>query len=139
MCAQVSSGATPTSTEESMSPIRIIHRSIGPVLLALLPLVLFVGTAAAADPGAAFCDSNMVETIKNIFTILQFGGPLIGGLAFIGAILAIPLTRRSDRKKQIKSVRNQGLLWGVIVAPLGTEIVQFILNNIVVGGTSCGF
>ena len=140
MCAQVSSGATPTSTEESMSPIRIIHRSIGPVLLALLPLVLFVGTVAAqSDPGSAFCDSNMVETIKNIFTILQFGGPLIGGLAFIGAILAIPLTRRSDRKKQIKSVRNQGLLWGVIVAPLGTEIVQFILNNIVVGGTSCGF
>ena len=39
----------------------------------------------------------------------------------------------------MKSVRNQGLLWGVIVAPLGTEIVQFILNNIVVGGTSCGF
>jgi hypothetical protein len=39
----------------------------------------------------------------------------------------------------MKTVRNQGLLWGVIVAPLGTEIVQFVLNNIVVGGASCGF
>ena len=122
-----------------MSPIRIIHKSIGPVLLALLPLVLFVGTVAAADPGSAFCDSNMAKTIQNIFTILQFGGPLIGGLAFLGAIIVIPYIRRSDRKKQVKSIRNQGLLWGVIIAPLGTEIVQFILNNIVVGGTSCGF
>ena len=140
MCAQVSSGATPASTEESMPPIQIIHRSISPVLLALLPLVLFVGTAAAqSDPGSAFCDSNMADTIQNIFTIIQFGGPLIGGVLFLGAIVAIPFTRRSDRKKEMKSVRNQGLLWGVIVAPLGTEIVQFILNNIVVGGTSCGF
>ena len=140
MCAQVPAGATPASTEESMSAIRILHRSIGPILLALLPLVLFVGTAAAqSDPGSAFCDSNMADTIQNIFTIIQFGGPLIGSVLFLGATVAIPFTRRSDRKKEMKSIRNQGLLWGVIVAPLGTEIVQFILNNIVVGGTSCGF
>jgi len=141
MCAKVPSGETPASTEESTSVIRIIHRSIGPILLALLPLILFVGTAAAqSDPGSAFCDSNMADTIQNIFTIIQFGGPLIGGVLALGATVAIPFTRRSDWKKEMKSVRNQGLLWGVIVAPLGTEIVvQFILNNIVVGGTSCGF
>lgn len=140
MCSQVHSGETPTSTDESTSAIRIIHKSIGPVLLVLLPLVLFVGTAVAqSDPGSAFCDSNMADTIQNIFTIIQFGGPLIGGVLALGATVAIPLTRRSDWKKEMKSVRNQGLLWGVIVAPLGTEIVQFILNNIVVGGTSCGF
>ena len=99
-----------------------------------------MGTAAAqSDPGSAFCDSNMADTIQNIFTIIQFGGPLIGGVLALGATVAIPFTRRSDWKKEMKSVRNQGLLWGVIVAPLGTEIVQFILNNIVVGGTSCGF
>jgi hypothetical protein len=100
-----------------------------------------VGIAAAqsGDPGSAFCESNMADTIQNIFTIIQFGGPLIGGVLALGAMVAIPFTRRSDWKKEMKSVRNQGLLWGVIVAPLGTEIVQFILNNIVVGGTSCGF
>ena len=70
MCAQIPSGTTPASTEESMSAIRILHRSIGPILLALLPLVLFVGTAAAqSDPGSAFCDSNLADTIQNIFTI----------------------------------------------------------------------
>ncbi|WP_313696129.1 hypothetical protein [Halorarum halobium] len=140
MCAQVPSGETRARTEASMSTIRIIHRSIGPILLALLPLILFVGTAAAqSNPGSAFCDSNMADTIQNIFTVIQFGGPLIGGVLALGATVAIPFTRRSDWKKEMKSVRNQGLLWGVIVAPLGTEIVQFILNNIVVGATSCGF
>ncbi|CDK39192.1 hypothetical protein [Halorubrum sp. AJ67] len=140
MCTQGCSGGTPARTEESPSPVRIIHGSIGLMLLALLPLFLFVGTAAAqSDPGSAFCDSNMAGTIQNIFTIIQFGGPLIGGVLALGATVAIPFARRSDWKKEMKSVRNQGLLWGVIVAPLGTEIVQFILNNVVVGGTSCGF
>lgn len=107
----------------------------------LLPLLLFVGpvVAQSGDAGNAFCGSNMAQTVKNIFDIIQFGGPLIGGALSLGATVAIPFTRRSDWKKEMKSVRNQGLLWGVIVAPLGTEIVQFILNNIVVGGTSCGF
>ena len=140
MCAQVCSGGTPACAEESTSRIGIIHRSVSPILLVLLPLLLFVGTAAAqSDPGSAFCNSNMAGTIQNIFTIIQFGGPLIGGVLALGATVAIPFTRRSDWKKEMKSVRNQGLLWGVIVAPLGTEIVQFILNNVVVGGTSCGF
>ncbi|PSP21631.1 hypothetical protein BRC61_05885 [Halobacteriales archaeon QH_10_65_19] len=52
---------------------------------------------------------------------------------------AIPFVRRSDWKKEMKSIRNQGLLWGVIVAPLGTQIVAFLLNNVVAGGSSCGF
>lgn len=139
MWSQVSSAGTPARTEGSPSATRVSHRSIGPLLLALLPLLLFVGTAAAqSDPGSAFCNSNMADTIQNIFTIIQFGGPLIGGVLALGATVAIPFTRRSDWKKEMKSVRNQGLLWGIIVAPLGTEIVQFILNNIVVGGTSCG-
>lgn len=102
---------------------------------------LVTGTAAAdsGTPGPAFCTSMMAQTIKNIFSIIQFGGPLIGGVLSLGATAAIPFTRRSDWKKEMKSVRNQGLLWGVIVSPLGAEILQFILNNIVVGGSSCGF
>jgi hypothetical protein len=39
----------------------------------------------------------------------------------------------------MKSIRNQAVVYGLIVAPLGTAIVQFLLNNVVVGGTSCGF
>lgn len=110
--------------------------------LALL-LALCTGVVSAQsgspDPGAAFCDTNMAATIQNIFNIIQFGGPLVGGALALGATVVMPVVRRSDRKKGLRAVQVQGLLWGVIVAPLGTEIVQFILNNIVVGGSSCGF
>jgi hypothetical protein len=140
MRPQVTFGETPVHDQASTPPGGILRKSIGPVLLGLSLLVLFVGTAAAqSTPGSAFCDSNLAGTIQNIFMIIQFGGPLVGGVLALGAMVAIPFTRRSDWKKEMKSVRNQGLLWGVIVAPLGTEIVQFILNHIVVGGTSCGF
>ncbi|MFB6197735.1 MAG: hypothetical protein ABEI52_05620 [Halobacteriaceae archaeon] len=141
MCAQGPSNDRHDRDTETVSTIRIIHQSIEPLLLALLPLLLFVGTATAqsSGPGSAFCGTNLAQTIQNIFTVIQFGGPLIGGVLALGATVAIPFTRRSDWKKEMKSMRNQGLLWGVIVAPLGTEIVQFILNNIVVGASSCGF
>ena len=114
---------------------------LGRSVALILALVLFVGPAVAqsGSAGSAFCGTEMAQTIKNIFDIIQFGGPLIGGVITLGATVAIPATRRSDWKKEMKSMRNQALLWGVIVAPLGTEIVQFILNNIVAGGTSCGF
>lgn len=134
-------GEENTGSEEPSTIVRGGGRSIKWILLGLVPLILFVGATAAqsTDPGSAFCSSNMAETIRNIFTVIQFGGPLLGGALALGATAAIPVTRRSDWKKEMKSVRNQGLLWGVIVAPLGTEIVQFILSNIVVGGASCGF
>ena len=96
--------------------------------------MLFVGTAAAQSPGQAFCNTDMAQTIQNIFTLIQFGGVLA-----LGATVALPFVRRSDWKKEMKSIRNQGLLWGVIVAPLGTQIVAFLLNNVVAGGSSCGF
>lgn len=98
-----------------------------------------VQPAVAQTSGMAFCQTDMAITIKNLFTIIQFGGPLIGGLIALGAIVATPTIRRADLKKEIKEIRNQGIVWGVIVAPLGTGIIQFLLNDVVAGGVSCGF
>jgi hypothetical protein len=42
--------------------------------------VLFVGTAAAQSSGEACCNTDMDQTIRNIFTLIQFGGPLLGGV-----------------------------------------------------------
>ena len=98
-----------------------------------------VDPVAAQTVGAAFCESAMATTVKNLFTVIQFGGPLIGGVLALGATVAIPTIRRADMKKELKEIRNQGVIWGVIVAPLATTILQFILNNVVAGGTSCGF
>jgi len=106
---------------------------------ALLLGVLAVQPVMAQSSGAAFCETNMAATIKNLFTIIQFGGPLVGGLIALGAIVATPMTRRADLKKEVKEIRNQGIIWGVIVAPLGTGIIQFLLNDVVAGGVSCGF
>lgn len=106
---------------------------------ALLLGVLAVQPVVAQSSGAAFCQTDMATTIKNLFTIIQFGGPLVGGLIALGAIVATPMTRRADLKKEVKEIRNQGIIWGVIVAPLGTGIIQFLLNDVVAGGVSCGF
>jgi hypothetical protein len=130
------------STALRLGSVRISKQyALTAILVVALP-VLCTGTVSAqsgSDPGTAFCDTDMAGTIQNLFTIIQFGGPLVGGVLALGATVAMPIVRRSDRKKGLRAVQMQGLLWGVIVAPLGTEIVQFILNNVVVGGTSCGF
>ena len=75
----------------------------------------------------------------NAFVVIQFGGPLIGGVIALGATVGLSATRRADMKRELKELRNQGVVWGVVVAPLGTEIIQFILNNVVAGGASCAF
>lgn len=108
---------------------------IGVVLFSLVA----VQPVLAQSTGSAFCDTDMAETIKNLFMLIQFGGPLIGGVIALGATVATPTIRRADMKKEIKEARNQAVVWGIIVAPLGTAIVQFMLNNVVAGGTSCGF
>ena len=108
-----------------------------------LGIVLFslvaVEPALAQSTGEAFCDTEMAETVQNLFTLIQFGGPLVGGVIALGATVATPTIRRSDIKKELKEARNQAVVWGIIVAPMGTAIVQFLLNNVVAGGTSCGF
>mgnify|MGYP000114968605 CR=1 FL=1 len=113
----------------------LLHASWGLAILGTLA----VEPALAQSAGEAFCDSDMATTIGNLFTLIQFGGPLIGGVIALGAIVAIPTVRRADLKKELKEIRNQGIIWGVIVAPLGTTIITFLLNNVVAGGSSCGF
>jgi len=121
--------------EASLWPTRLVTK----IVPALAVLTLFIGTAAAQSPGQSFCNTDMAQTIQNIFTLIQSGGPLLGGVLALGATVGLPFVRRSDWKKEMKEIRNQGLLWGVIVAPLGTQIIAFILNNVVAGGSSYGF
>jgi hypothetical protein len=126
---------TPTGRVDRLSPLMRLGLVAG-----LSVTVLALATQpAAAQVGTAFCESDMATTIKNLFTLIQFGGPLVGGVIALGAIVATPTVRRADMKREIKEIRNQAIIWGIIVAPLGTAIVAFILNNVVAGGSSCGF
>lgn len=123
--------------------IRRVVRS-GPSLPFVL-LAIVIGSLVLVEPvlaqavGSDFCTSALADTVRNLFTIIQFGGPLIGGVIALGAIVATPIVPRADKKREMKELRNQGFIWGVVVAPLGTEIVQFLLNTVVSGGVSCGF
>ncbi|MFB6177035.1 MAG: hypothetical protein ABEI99_07840 [Halobaculum sp.] len=110
---------------------------MGAALCALA--LVAVEPASAQTVGESFCETEMATTIKNLFTLIQFGGPLVGGVVALGATVAIPLFRRADTKKGLKSMRAQGVIWGVIVAPLGTTILQFLLSAVVAGGSSCSF
>ena len=105
----------------------------------------FMGVfAIAVDPvmaqsaGADFCSSQMADTIRNIFNLIQWGGPLLGGVIALGSMVLMPVSS-VERKVRLREMRNQAIIYGVIAASLGTLILKFILNSIVVGGVSCGF
>ncbi|MFB6254781.1 MAG: hypothetical protein ABEI06_09230 [Halobacteriaceae archaeon] len=101
--------------------------------------VIAVDPVAAESTATAFCQTKLAATIRNIFTMIQFGGPILGGTTALGASVLLPYMRRADRIREIKQIRNQALVWGVIMAPLSSSFLQFILNNIVVTSGSCGF
>lgn len=105
----------------------------------LLLVVVTAAPATAQSTGTAFCNSQIAQTIKNIFTLIQFGGPLIGGVVGLGATVAMSTVRRSDKKRELKELRNQAVIYGIVVASLGVTIIQFLLNNVVAGGASCSF
>lgn len=127
------SPATPGRTASLTSPLRVSIVTLFAVcLFAVMPV-------QAQTSGSAFCQTQMAETIKNVFTLIQFGGPLIGGVIALGTTVALPAVRPVDRKLELKAMRNQAVVWGILVAPLGTAIIGFLLNNVVVGGSSCGF
>jgi hypothetical protein len=107
-------------------------------VLCLSIALVATGPVAAQTVGESFCETEMALTVKNMFTIIQFGGPLLGGLIALGATVMLPAVG-TEKKKEMKQLRNQGLIWGVLVAPLGTAIISFLLNNVVAGGASCGF
>jgi len=134
------SDLTYTLSEATDSP-QTTARSLlvrGSIVL-LLASLFVVDSAAAQSTADAFCNTSFVATAQNIFIVLLLSGPLIGGVIFLGSTVALPVIRRADRKQELKEARTQGLLWGVIVAPIGTAILGFILNNVVVGASSCGF
>lgn len=101
--------------------------------------MLLTGVASAQARSPAFCSTQLAQTVENIFTVLQLAGPLLGGVLALGATVALPVVSRVDLKKELKETRNNALLYGVIVAPLSTSILAFIMNYIVAGGASCGF
>jgi hypothetical protein len=114
---------------------RIVFQTLSVVVV----VTILADPVAAQSSGTAFCATDMATTIRNVFTLIQFGGPLVGGTIALGAIVATPYVRRADAKREIKEVRNQAIIWGLIVAPLATTIVGFLLNEVVAGGASCGF
>ncbi|WP_435102411.1 hypothetical protein [Halarchaeum sp. P4] len=129
-------GQTAVSTHEWRAVLTRRRR----LTLALGALLVVASEPALAQSvGTAFCESDLAATVTNVFTLIQFGGPLLGGVIALGATVARPMARRADKKLELTEMRNQALIWGVIVAPLGTVILRFLLNNVVVGGTSCGF
>lgn len=130
---------TPQGTTVSRSPGQGGSILVGLSAGLLCLCTLAVHPALAQSTGAAFCDTPLVKTLGNLFTVIQMGGPLIGGVVALGATVSLPIVRRTDLKREIKTARNQGLIWGVIVAPLATTIIQFLLQHVVVGASNCGF
>jgi len=132
--------SNPDATRDRSSRIDAVASYVRISLLGGILLTLVaVQPVLAQSSGLAFCGTDIAQTIKNIFTLIQFGGPLIGGVIALGTTVALPTVRRADLKKEFKEARNQAIVWGVIVAPLGTAIVGFLLNNVVAGGASCAF
>ena len=128
------------SFPSSIATLETIGRTVGtPTLLIIVLGVWAVDPVSAQSTGEAFCETDMATTIRNLFSLIQFGGPLVGGVIALGAAVAAPVVRRADSKKEIKEVRNQAVIWGIIVAPLGVAIVQFLLTSVVSGGASCSF
>jgi len=130
---------TEDSTEWEQSYWRIVVPLVAVVGLAILTAdpALAQATPSGSDIGSDFCSSNLADTIRNIFTVIQFGGPLLGGVIALGTTVAIPAFRRADTKKELKSMRAQALVWGVLVAPLGTTILRFLMGTVVSGGSTC--
>lgn len=109
------------------------------ITLTVAGITLLSSPALAQPTGSSFCTTALAETIKNLFSVIQFGGPLIGGVVALGSAVGLSFVRSADHRHELKQLRNRGVIWGVIVAPLGTVIVQFILNTVVAGGASCTF
>lgn len=94
---------------------------------------------AAQSTGEAFCNTQLAETIQNLFTLIQFGGPLIGGTVALGSTVGLTIVDRTEHIQQLKEARTRALIYGVLIAPIAGSIIAFLLNSVVAGGASCGF
>lgn len=106
----------------------------------LVALAVVASTPVLAQSaGQSFCETNMAQTILNMIGVVRLAGPLLGGLIAIGAVAVAPVVRSADMKRELKDMRNRGVIWGVIIAPLGTTMLQFLLTDVVAGASACGF
>ena len=94
---------------------------------------------AAQSTGQAFCNTQLAQTIQNLFTLIQFGGPLIGGTVALGSTVGLIIVDQVDHIQKLKEARTRALIYGVLIAPIAGSIIAFLLNNVVAGGASCGF
>lgn len=107
----------------------------------IIPVAVFtllaVTPAAGQSSGIAFCDTAMADTMRNIFNLIQYGGFLIGAVVALGATIGLSIMKSPDKKRELKQLRNQGLVYGVLISPMAATIIRFMLNNVVAGGASC--
>lgn len=94
-------------------------------------------TSAAGSGPSGICTTPLADTIRNMIRMIQFGGPLIGGVVAVAAMILKPLVRGEDVKRKLKQLRDGAFLWGVIAAPLSITTIQFVVNGVVVGGPTC--
>jgi hypothetical protein len=73
----------------------------------------------------------MVDTIRNMVNRIQFDGPPIGGVVALGAAVASPYVRRADAQEELKGIRNEAVICGIIVARLPVVISGESLAEIV--------
>lgn len=123
-------------------------RLLGTASLAFfVGLVAFVAAAGAQPPTPTptpagtgpsdICTTNLAETIRNMILLIQFGGPLIGGLVGAGAMVLKPVMRGEDMKRKLKQLRDGAIIWGVVAAPLFVTTIQYVVTGVVVGAPTC--
>lgn len=88
---------TPTSTDtwSAISDRLVRALPIRGSALAFVTPILFVGPAAQSGCQAC-CGADVARNIQNIFTRIQIGGPLVGGVLALGGTVALTYLRRLD-------------------------------------------
>jgi hypothetical protein len=101
-----------TDASSSISDRLVRALPIRETAIAFVALILVVEPAAVQSAGSAFCGTDMARTIQNIFTLIQFGGPLVGGVLALGSRVVA-----SDRRAVAVVVLAVALVGTAAVAP----------------------
>lgn len=144
-------GSQPVSGDGGRSPRQWWHAG-GRVIVGVVPLLILLVTVVAPvvaqpptptpTPAAGtgpsdICTTDLAETIRNMILMIQFGGPLLGGLVGAGAMLLKPVMRGEDMKRKMKQLRDGAIIWGVVAAPLFVTTIQYVVTGVVVGAPTC--